>query len=113
MDQDKEEILRGLDLVEEKADSKLKPAFDQVNRSRRKGLIKTDLPNVLENLGDPFRVLTATRPVAEHIITRKRVDQQGPGHLQVFLSQGLLDFFDSFLEHPLLLSINLWRKPPV
>ena len=56
MDQDEEEIFRGLDLVEKKADSKFKSAFDQVNTSRRRAsskLISRMYLRILGTLSEP------------------------------------------------------------
>ena len=60
MDQDKEEILRGLDLVEKKADSKLKPAFDQVNQAVGRAsskLISRMYLRILGTLSEPWQQL--------------------------------------------------------
>jgi hypothetical protein len=77
MNQQKEQIFRTSDVVQEELDPNRQVSPQQVDCRCRQGFVEGDLVDVFEKFRDPPRTLAAVRPVAENFITRQGVNQGG------------------------------------
>jgi hypothetical protein len=77
VNEDKEDVLRADDVVQEEFDPNLQITPDQVDGGGCQGFVETYFVNVLEELWDPFRPLAAVAPVGENGVTRQGVYQEG------------------------------------
>ena len=83
MNQDKEQVFRAGNVVQEELDPNLQVSPQQVDCCGREGLVESDLVDVFENFRDPLRPLAAVRPIAENFITCQGVNQEGCRPVQV------------------------------
>ena len=108
MDKDEQKILRAVYVLYEKLHTDPKIPLQKINEGGGDISVKGYVLDVPEYLGHALRAMTATRPVAEHVITGYSVDQERRRSMQVVFLQSFLYPLDSFLKqvHCCLLSIT-------